>query len=1061
MDRTTGATYTVMFTDLVDSTAQRSRLGDVAADELQKRHQAILRDAIEANSGDVVKTTGDGVMAAFLGAADGLACAVELQQSIHDWNESNVERFGVRVGLSLGDAMFEDDDLHGTPVVEAARLCAKAEGGEILCAAVVRMVAGSRATQRFTSVGALTLKGLPEPLETLRVEWEPRLRVEGVGLPFPKGLEPPGRFPFIGRHPELDTLLGLWRAAIDGQRAVALVSGEPGIGKTRLSSELARRAHTQGMTVLYGRCDDELGVPYQPFVEALSFVVDNFDPAVFTEALGRHAGELTRLVPRLSEHVDNIPEPMSADPETSQYRLFEAVAGALALGSAVRPVLFVIDDLHWAAKPTLLMLRHIAMSADPARFLIVGTYRDTDLYRAQPLAEVLADLRRLEHVERITLTGLDAPQVVEFLTRVAGHELDDSGRALAQMIYDETDGNPLFTGEVLRHLWETGAIIEQEGRWTTQVDVTEIGIPDGVREVIGRRLSRLSQHTNDVLQLAAVVGRNFELAVLEHLVDFDRDELLSALDEAVDARVVTEAGVATYMFSHALVRSALYDELRPTRRARVHERVAEALSLVYADALEPHLGELAYHYARSIGTGDVDKAVDYSRRAGDRAIAQLAFDDGVSWFLQAKDLIEDGGGDPGQLAPVLMGLGVAQKYAGLPDFRATLLAAAARAEKDGDPQVLAAAALANTRGFWSTYGDVDRELADVFRTAIAALTPSMEAERAKLLSNLAVEIVFSEELATRRELVDDALAIARELGDDATLAHVLVSRCVALWDMSTLDERLAHGHELAGLTAAIGDPHLEYFASWYRYAALVEAGRIREADAVHSLSTELARNLGRGIPIWSDTFTRAGRALLVGDWDLTEQLAGEQLEIGSSLGHDDALLFYGVLLFGVRLEQGRLAEIADMVREAGTGEGVADGVDGLWGITACVLGDDAEARRILDGLASGGFANLPRHQSRSSVLWSASMMAVHLGDRERAAELYDLFVTCPGKLVFPGLHVFDSIPSTLGMLAATLDRDDDAARHFDEAEALEAKINAPNLLARTRLRRSGVLRLDA
>ena len=166
---------------------------------------------------------------------------------------------------------------------------------------------------------------------------------------------------------------------------MVLVSGEPGIGKTRLSSELARRAHTQGMTVLYGRCDDELGVPYQPFVEALAFVVDNFEPAVFTEALGRHAGELTRLVPRLAEHLDNVPDPMSPDPETSQYRLFEAVASALTVGAAARPILFVIDDLHWAAKPTLLMLRHIATSTDPARLLIVCTYRDTDLYRAQPL----------------------------------------------------------------------------------------------------------------------------------------------------------------------------------------------------------------------------------------------------------------------------------------------------------------------------------------------------------------------------------------------------------------------------------------------------------------------------------------------------------------------------------------------------------------------------------------------------------------------------------------------------------------------------------------------------
>ncbi|MET0420701.1 MAG: AAA family ATPase [Acidimicrobiia bacterium] len=1061
MERALNATYTVMFTDLVGSTAQRSRLGDAAADELHKRHHAILRESVEAHRGEVVNTTGDGVMAAFLGAADGIACAVTVQQAIHEWNESNVERFGVRIGLSLGDARFEDDDLSGTPVVEAARLCAKAEGGEILCAEVVRMVAGSRATQQFTSVGALELKGLPAPIPALRVEWAPRETIEPSGLPFPKPLEPTGRFPFVGRRPELDQLLQLWNDALAGQRSTVFVSGEPGIGKTRLSGELARRAHTQGMTVLYGRCDDELGVPYQPFVEALAFVVDNFEPAVFRDALGRHAGELTRLVPRLGEHLDHIPGPMSPDPETSQYRLFEAVATALTVGAAARPILFVIDDLHWAAKPTLLMLRHVAASTDPARLLIVGTYRDTDLYRAQPLAEALADMRRLDHVERVTLSGLDGPEVLEFLTRVAGHDLDESGVALAQMIYDETDGNPLFTGEVLRHLRETGAIVEEAGRWTTHVDVTEIGIPDGVREVIGRRLSRLSPQTNDVLQLAAVVGRNFALPVLDRLVDFDRDTLVAALDEAVEARVVTEAGVATYMFSHALVRSALYDELRPTRRARLHERVAEAVASVYANAIEPHLGELAYHYARSIGTGDVDKAVEYSRLAGDRALAQLAFDDAVSWFQQARELIEEGGGDPHELACVLMGLGTAEKFAGLPTYRDTLLAAARRAEKDHDAAVLAEAALANTRGFWSNYGAVDDELADVFRTAIAALEPSMRAQRAKLLANLATEIVFGEDLAARRALADEALEIARAIDDDDTLAHVLVSRSVALWDASTLDERLAHGQELAGLIEAIGDPHLEYFASWYRYAALVEAGRIREADAVLSVCSTLARSLGQGIPVWSDAFTRSGRALLAGDWTTAESSANEQLELGQKLGHADALLYYGVLMLGIRFEQGRLAEIADLIEMGGTADDAPDGLEGLWGFTAAALGRDDEARAVLERMAPNGFAHLPRHQAWSSVLWSAAMIAGHLGDEVRARELYDLLEPCTGKLVYPGLHVFDSMASTLGVLAATFGDAALADRHYADAEALEAQIDAPNLLARTRARRAGTLRLDA
>lgn len=1059
MEHAVSATYTVMFTDLVDSTAQRARIGDIAADDLRRRHDALLAAQVEAHHGEVIKSTGDGIMAAFLGAVDGVACAVAAQQTIHEWNESNVERFEVRIGVSLGDARLEDGDLFGTPVVEAARLCAQAGGGEILCADIVRVVAGSRATQRFTSVGAMPLKGLPVPLPTVRVEWEPRTAVEG-GLPFPSGLEPVGRFPFVGRHPELDSLTSLWRVAAEGRSSLVLVSGEPGIGKTRIASELARRVHSQGLTVIYGRCDDELGVPYQPFVEALAFVIDNFEPKDFVQVVGRQAAELVRLVPRLADHVSDLALPVSTDPETSQYRLFEAVVATLVAASNLQPILFVIDDLHWAAKPTLLLLRHIVSSIAAARMMIVGTYRDSDLYRARPLAEILGDLRRVDGVERIALAGLDAPEVAEFMTRVAGHELDEGGTALARMIYAETDGNPLFTGEVLRHLQEVGAIYEVDGRWTTRGNVTEIGIPDGVREVIGRRLSMLAPLTNDALQISAVVGRSFDLAVVERLVDVDRDDLLTALDEAVEARVITEVSVGRYSFSHALVRSALYDELRPTRRARLHELVAEALADVYADAIDAHLGELAYHYARSIGTGDVNKAIEYSQRAGERALVQLAFDDAVSWFQQARDLIEEGNGDRSQLAKVLMELGVAQKYAGVPVYRETLLAAAAQAEHDGDPVVLAEAALANTRGFWSGYGGTDRALADVFRTAIAELTPEMRSERARLLANLAVETVFDGTLDSRRELVDEALVIARELGDDTTLAHVLVSRSVALWDMSTLDERIDHGRELTGLTAAIGDPHLEYFAAWYRMAALMEAGRVREADEVYAVCSELARNLGQGIPVWSDAFTQAGRTLLAGDWDRAEALATEQYELGDRLGHGDALLFYGVLLFSIRLEQERLPEIADVVRAAGTGDIVPDGIDALWGVTACVLGDDDEARRVLDSLAAPGFTNLPRHQSWSSMLWAASVIAAHLGDTTRAAQLYDVFTRCPARLVYPGLNVFDSVPSTLGMLALTLGNRDAADAHFDDAEQLESSIPAPNLLARTRARRAGQLRLD-
>jgi len=1051
------ATYTVMFTDLVDSTAQRTRLGDNLADELHLRHQAILSDVVARNHGTVVKSTGDGIMASFLGAADGINGAVESQQAIHAWNQGAPEPLAVRIGLSLGDARLEDDDLHGTPVVEAARLCAAADGGEILCADLVRIVAGSRADHKYTPVGELTLKGLPEPVATVRVEWEPRAGVTAGGAAFPAALDPGARLPFIGREPELDELLAAWHRAVDGHAGVVLLGGEPGIGKTRLSAELARRVHAQGMLVLFGRCDDELGVPYQPFVEALAFVVDHFDERALA-ALERPAGELVRLVPRLADRLPDVPASVSADPETSQYRLFDAVAAALIAGSEIQPILFVIDDLHWAAKPTLLMLRHVVAAAARARVLIVATYRDTDLQRGNPLAEMLADFRRVEGVQRIALSGLAEPEVVELLTRIAQHDLDESGVELARMIHAETEGNPLFTGEVLRHLRDTGAIYEDpDGRWVTRGDVAEIGIPDGVRDVIGRRLDRLSPVANDVLQTAAVVGRDFDLAVIDQLVDHDRDAIVEALDDAVDARLVFEAGIARYTFAHALVRSALYDELRPTRRAHMHERVADAISSVYADDLDAHLGELAYHYAQSVGTGDANRAIEYSCRAGEHALEQFAPEEAITWFQQARDLVEVGGGDSGPLPRVLLGLGAAEKFAGEPTYRETLLLAARTAEERGDDELLVAAALANYRGFWSNYGAVDDERVAVLRTAIDRSDACPPNDRARLLANLATEVVFRDGLAARRALADEALSIARTTDDPATLAHVLMSRCVAVWHPSTLDDRLRHGEELAGLVEELGDPHLAFFANWYRYAALMEAARVADADAALVVGASLAGQLGPAMPVWVSTFTRSARALFGGDIEAAEALATEQLELGEGAGQPDAALYFGVILFAARMEQGRLAEIADLVEAAGSSPDALVGLDGLWGITACAIGRDDDARRVLDKLAADGFAGIPEHQSWASVHWAAAQIATHLGDRERAERLYARLLPYAHHLVFPGLVVFDSVAATLGQLAVTLDLPDEAERHFDRALAIADATGAPLLAARTRARRDALL----
>ncbi|HZQ77545.1 MAG TPA: AAA family ATPase, partial [Acidimicrobiia bacterium] len=627
------STATVVFTDLVGSTELRSHLGEDAAEELRRTHDGLVAEAVERNRGRLVKHLGDGMMATFSGASDGLNAAVAIQQALdrHNRSASSGGPLEARIGVSAGDVAVEDGDCFGTPVIEAARLCAAAGGGRILASEVVRLLVGTAGGHHIVPAGTLELKGLPSPVAAYEVTWE---ALRQPALPMPAFLTRTGRV-FVGREEEIERLLQIWKEATAGERRVALLAGEPGIGKTRLAVELAVRVQAAGGVVLAGRCDEDLGVPYQPFVEALRHYVTGAED----RRLGRYPEELTRLLPEIGQLVAPLAEPLRSDPETERYRLFDAMASWLADVSAEAPVLLVLDDLHWAAKPTLLLLRHVLRSQEPLRLLVLVTYRDSDIGRGHPMSQLLAELRRDGAMERLALNGLDAPAVAAFIEAVAGHRLDDEEeQALPTVVWRETDGNPFFLGEVLRHLSESGAVEQRGGRWVLNAAVDELGIPEGVRDVVGQRLSRLAEPTNRVLATAAVVGPEFEPAVVERAAGVGQDEVLAAVEEALGARLLVEVSADRYRFAHALVRATLYDELSGPRRLSLHRRVAEAIESLHGPALDDHLPALAHHWARaSAPAAATAQAVDYATRAGDRALGQLAHDQAVGYYRQALE----------------------------------------------------------------------------------------------------------------------------------------------------------------------------------------------------------------------------------------------------------------------------------------------------------------------------------------------------------------------------------------------------------------------------------------
>jgi class 3 adenylate cyclase/tetratricopeptide (TPR) repeat protein len=744
-------TATVMFTDLVGSTEIRSRVGEDAAETLRAVHDEVLGDAITANGGVVVKHLGDGLMATFPSAAGAVAAAVAMQQELDLRNRrSDGERMQIRVGISTGDVTFDGDDCFGLPVVEAQRLEASAEPATIRCAEMVMLMARGRGGHEFASLGHLELKGLTEPLAACEVLWSPIAQPDAptVELGLPPVFAHATGLPFSGRDEVFEQLVDTWKRCAAGGFEVVLLAGEPGIGKTRLAQELAVRVQGGDGRVLGGRCDEDVTTPFQAFAGALDFFVRQTPADRVLVELGEFAGDLIRIVPELDRLVDGLPSALDDEPDVERYRLFQAVGSWLSVGGTDHPRLVVLDDLHWADKPTLLLLRHV-ISNPPPGLMILCTYRDTDVDRTHPLSTMLADFRRMPAVSRIALDGLGDSGVRELLTRTGGHELDEAGLAFADVVLRETSGNPFFLGEVLRHLAETGALYERNGRWVSDLRPEDAGIPEGIREVVGRRLSRLGDDVEAVLRSAAVIGYEFDVDLLADVVGSDAESVLDALDIAARANLVIEVGVDRHRFAHALVRETLHGELSSSRRARQHRRVAEALEARHADDLDAVVAELATHWAEASAGGDPTRAIELAMHAGDLAADRGAFENAVRWFEQALELMEDERPSSPARRRTLVRLAEVQIYTGAGvEARDNALAAARASLTAGDLETACKAMAVSPRASFDSSDPADPERTALLRDVLAidALTPR---QRADMLGHLATELIFERDIEGR------------------------------------------------------------------------------------------------------------------------------------------------------------------------------------------------------------------------------------------------------------------------------------------------------------------------
>ena len=465
--------------------------------------------------------------------------------------------------------------------------------------------------------------------------------------------------------------------------------------------------------------------------------------------------------------------PLQSDAATEQYRLLEAVVEWLTAASRSASVVLVLDDLHWAAPPTVLMLRHVLRSDRASRLLLLGTYRESELDATHPLPEMLAETYvsvPTSELHRVALEGLEAPAVAALVEATAGHDLDDAGRRFAETLHAETGGNPFFVNEIVRSLMESGAIAGQvEGAPSAQQWPVDVRVPPAARDVVLRRFARLSDDAQHTLTLAAVIGREFEVSVLEPIADLDIEPVLRALEEAATAGLVDEAAPERFTFAHAIIRGALYDRLSVSRRDRLHNRVAQAIESVHAHDLSDHLSELAYHYADA----DPEKAVSYATQAADAALERLAFEDAVSVCergVAAVDRARRSGKPVGAIAEfdLLLALGKAELRCGKPGRR-TLLRAHELACALEDTSRQAAALLALNRGFFSRIGRTDKEVVGALDRTVGSISAEDSAELAELLASLASEIVWAPDSERRFELSDRAVAMARRVGNTRSL----------------------------------------------------------------------------------------------------------------------------------------------------------------------------------------------------------------------------------------------------------------------------------------------------
>jgi class 3 adenylate cyclase/tetratricopeptide (TPR) repeat protein len=1015
--------------------------GDEAAARLAAEFADIVEEIVSVRHGRVVELRGDEALAVFSSPRQALRSAVELQQRFAaEAAQDQSLPLQVGIGLDAGEALPVKGGYRGAALNLAARLCQLAGPGEVLASEGVIHLARKVDGLVYVERGLVHLKGFTDQVRVVQVtstleqlENGPHdsLRPTEAALPIggflgalPSGL-------MVARDDEFRSILVAVDAVAGGTGRLVLLAGEPGVGKTRLAQEVTLDVRNRGFLVAAGRCyEPRQAVPYYPFLEALA-TAHAAAPATIRAELPRRWPYLASLLP---EQLGT--PPASGEGQEDQQRVFRALTGFLRAMAETAPLALLLDDLHWADGASLDLLQHLARHTRADRVLLLGTYRDVDVGRQHPLRQVMRDLNREHLVERIAIRRLGEKGTAAQLAALLGEP--EVSKELSGLVHRNTEGNPFFTDEVLRALIERGDIYRQNGQWARR-EIEELEVPESVRDAIGERLSHLREETQELLHEAGVLGQTFRFADLQAMGNHPEEEIEASLEEATDAGLIRVMGKDGYAFNHGLTQQALYTELSPRRRRRLHLAAGDALEQLPAAGREQRVAELAWHFLQG---DDAERGLPYTMLAGDQAAAVYANGEAERYFRRALGLAGELQ-DEVRTAETHEKLGGALHASGRYDEALAMLEKAAEFYRAGGDLEIEGRIVAQM-GHVHFMRDTAEEGILRLQAALQARSESLPSSAlAALYASLARLLMDVGRQSEQLDTAEKAADLARVVGDERTLLGAEATRGSALNNLGRPEEALQTLEAIISLAEAAGDLYNLVRALDNASDACFSLGDLEKCRRYRERAVEVVERRDDPQYIAASLVALSQVAFFTGDWNRAEAYLEKADAIHRSMSTSRTshqILFTRVWLYLAKGEmEAATRDLEEWIAAAEPGD-----TWGLW-IAYSLLAE----RDLLLGQPDAALARLePLLDPQAEYLDLRTLTWAYLerGDLAQAEHTIARAITKA-----TASHDRPSIAETMrvqGMVQSRQGRWSDATQTFEDALSLARSMTMPYLEGR-------------